>query len=335
VKQRTGPATIAEVARHAGVSAATVSRVMNGRFVGAPAVAERVRASARELSYSPSHLARALALGKTKTVGFLVPDLANPTFQEILSGFSKAAAHDGYRALIADSAESIADEALFAREIRSRCDALVLCAPRMPEDELVALAAALQPLVLINRSSPCATAASLSIDYQAGIQTLARRLHELGHRRMVYVEGPEGSASNSLRLRGLDEFRRTAPEVTIERIRAGVGIEDGFAVASSVAAAVRAGATAVLAFNDLVAVGLINGLAELGLSVPGDVSVTGFDDIPFARFFTPPLTTASVPHAELGAEAWQRLHAIITAAGRGFDLVFQPRLEARGSTAAV
>jgi LacI family transcriptional regulator len=152
---------------------------------------------------------------------------------------------------------------------------------------------------------------------------------------MVYVEGPGGSASNSLRLRGLEEFRRTAPEVVVERIRAGVAIEDGFAVASGVAEAVHGGATAALAFNDLVAVGLINGLAELGLRVPGDVSVTGFDDIPFARFFTPPLTTASVPHAEVGAEAWQRLHAIITDASRGFDLVFQPRLEARGSTAAV
>jgi LacI family transcriptional regulator len=330
MSQRTGSATIAEVAKHAGVSAATVSRVMNGRFVGEAAVAERVRASARELAYSPSHLARSLALGKTKAVGFLVPDLANPTFQEILSGFSKAAARDGYRALIADSDESAGEEPLLASEIRSRCDAVVLCAPRMPEAELVKLAATLQPLVLINRTSARVTAPSLSIDYQSGIHHLAEHLYELGHRHLAFVEGPEQSASNSYRVRGLDEFRRANPGVVIDRIRGGAAIEDGFAVAEAVH---RSGATGVLAFNDLVAVGLINGLAELGVSVPGDVSVTGFDDIPFARFFTPTLTTASVPHEELGAEAWLRLNSIITGSSRGFDLMFQPRVEVRGSTA--
>ncbi|GAA4158186.1 hypothetical protein GCM10022286_10700 [Gryllotalpicola daejeonensis] len=321
------------MAKHAGVSPATVSRVMNGRFVGEPAVADRVRASARELSYSPSHLARSLALGRTKAVGFLVPDLANPSFQEILSGFSKAAARDGYRALIADSAESSSEEALLASEIRSRCDAVVLCAPRMPEAELVELAATLQPLVLINRSSPRIAAPSLSINYQVGIKNLARHLTELGHRRLMYVEGPEESASNSYRVRGLEEFCVADPSVTVERVRAGATFEDGVAAAPAVARAVQAsGITAALAFNDLVAVGLINGLADLGLSVPGDVSVTGFDDIRFARFFAPPLTTASVPHEEVGAEAWLRLHSFITDQSRSFDLMFAPRLEVRGST---
>ncbi|MCL2794136.1 MAG: LacI family transcriptional regulator [Microbacteriaceae bacterium] len=331
MSKRTGSATIAEVAEHAGVSPATVSRVMNGRFVGEPAVAERVRASARELSYSPSHLARSLALGRTKAVAFLVPDLANPTFQEMLSGFSKAAARDGYRALVADSAESATEEAALAAEIRHRCDAVVLCAPRMPEAELIKLAAELQPLVLINRTSGRITAPSLSIDYQSGVQNLAGHLYELGHRHIVFAEGPEESASNSYRVRGLDEFCRAAPDVRLERVRAGATIESGFAIADAVRVT---GATAVIAFNDLVAVGLINGLAELGVSVPGDVSVTGFDDIPFARFFTPSLTTASVPHVELGAEAWLRLNSLIEGESRSFDLTFQPRLEARGSTAA-
>jgi LacI family transcriptional regulator len=330
MSKRTGSATIAEVAERAGVSPATVSRVMNGRFVGEPAVAERVRASARELSYSPSHLARSLALGKTKAVAFLVPDLANPTFQEMLSGFSKAAARDGYRALVADSAESVADEAALAAEIRSRCDAVVLCAPRMAEAELVKLAAQLQPLVLINRTSARITAPSLSIDYQSGIQNLAGHLYELGHRHLVFAEGPEESASNSHRVRGLDEFRRSAPGVRIDRVRAGATIESGFAVAAEVR---ETGATAVIAFNDLVAVGLINGLSELGVSVPADVSITGFDDIPFARFFTPSLTTASVPHVELGSEAWTRLNSLISGENRAFDVMFQPRLEVRGSTA--
>src|SRR5690554_3635831 len=182
--------TIAEVAAHAGVSPATVSRVMNGRFVGEEAVAERVRASAVALDYSPSPLARSLALGETRTIAFVVPDLANPAFQAVLSSLSKTAAKDGYRVLVADSAESPSEEALLAVEIRRRCDSIVLCAPRMPEDELVALAKTLQPLVLINRAIPRITAPSLSIDYQAGIQNLAAHLYSLGHRRFAYVEGP-------------------------------------------------------------------------------------------------------------------------------------------------
>ena len=104
--RRTRAATISEVALHAGVSPATVSRVMNGRFLGDPAIAERVRDSARELDYSPNHLARSLALGQTKAIAFVVPDLANPAFQALLSSLSKTAAKDGYRVLVGDSAES-------------------------------------------------------------------------------------------------------------------------------------------------------------------------------------------------------------------------------------
>ncbi|KRC50759.1 LacI family transcriptional regulator [Leifsonia sp. Root227] len=330
--RRSGSSTISEVARHAGVSPATVSRVMNGRFAGEPEVAERVLASAHTLEYQPNQLARALALGQTKAVAFLVPDLANPTFQAVLSGFSKTAARDGYRALVADSAESPDDEALLATEIRRRSDAIVLCAPRMPEKELVALAEALQPLVLINRPSALVSAPSLSVDYQSGIQALARHLYDLGHRRFALVMGPEQSVSNAARLRGFEEFRQAADGVTVSNVRGGAGLDDG----SSAAQAVReTGATAVLAFNDLVAIGLINGLQELGVDVPGEISVTGFDDIPFARFCAPPLTTASVPHEDLGVEAWQRLHSLIQEERPSHNLVFQPRVEVRGSAGPV
>lgn len=329
--RRTRAATIAEVAREAGVSPATVSRVMNGRFLGDAAVAERVRATAAELAYSPNHLARSLALGRTSAIAFVVPDLANPAFQAVLSSLSKTAAKDGYRVLVADSAESPEDEPLLAAEIRRRCDAIVLCAPRMAESELVALADTIRPLVLINRASPRITAPSLSIDYQSGIQNLAQHLYSLGHRHLVFLEGPEGSVSNAHRLRGLAEFEEAVPDIRIERLPGGVNSEDGLAAATRVR---DSGATAALAFNDLVAVGLINGLLELGLRVPEDVSVTGFDDIPFARYTSPSLTTASVPHDELGVQAWHRMRALIRNETPEHNVVFQPRPELRRSTAA-
>lgn len=324
-----GSVTIADVARHAGVSPATVSRVMNGRFAGEPEVAERVRRSADELAYAPSPLARSLALGRTHAVAFVVPDLANPAFQSVLAGLSKTAALDGYRVLVADSGESPGEEGPLATEIRRRTDAIVLCAPRMPEDELVALAGQLQPLVLINRRIPQIAVPSLSIDYRAGIGALAQHLYDLGHRSFAYVYGPERSASNAHRERGLDDFVHDHPDVRMERIPAGAGSEDGRVAAGTVQAS---GATAALAFNDLVAIGLIGGLRDRGLSVPGDISVTGFDDIPLAQYIAPALTTASVSHAELGVLAWQRMHALMGGEQPGHDVVFQPRVEVRDST---
>lgn len=324
-------ATIAQVAEHAGVSQATVSRVMNGRFVGEPEVADRVKAVAAELNYSPSPLARSLALGVTRTIAIVVPDLGNPAFQAVLSGLSKTAGRDGYRLLVADSAESPADEPLLAAEVRRRCDSIVLCAPRMPEEELVALSASLHPLVVINRPTARIGAPSLSIDYESGIQQLAEHVYELGHRHLVYLEGPATSVSNAHRLAGLARFQERRPDVRLERLPGGVSLEEGRAAADAV---LGTGATAALAYNDLVGVGLLAGLAERGVSVPGDISVTGFDDIPFARYVTPPLTTASVPHEELGVQAWHRLRSLIEDEPPGEDAVFQPRLEVRGSTAA-
>ena len=329
--RRSRAATIADVATHAGVSPATVSRVMNGRFVGDPAVADRVRASALALDYRPSHLARSLALGQTSAVAFVVPDLANPAFQAVLSSLSKTAAHDGYRVLVADSAETPSDEPLLAAEVRRRCDAIVLCAPRMSDEELAALAGELQPLVLINRVPPGIRTPALSIDYQKGIVKLAQHLYELGHRRMLYLEGPASSASNAHRVAGLEDFAARTKGVRIDRMAAGAGAEDGRAAAAKVRSSK---ATAALAYNDLVAIGLIDGLQELGLSVPDDISVTGFDDIPFARYTSPSLTTASVPHAELGVQAWRRMIALIRHEDPEHDVQFQPRLEIRRSTAA-
>lgn len=328
--QRTRATTISVVAQHAGVSPATVSRVMNGRFLGDPAVAERVRASARELDYSPNHLARSFALGQTNAIAFLVPDLANPTFQAVLTGLSKAAGEDGYRVLVADSAESTDDEPLLAAEIRRRCDALVLCAPRMSEEALSTATATLGPVVLMNRSSNAVSAPTLSVDSRSGFETLARHLYTLGHRRLAYVEGPDGVA-NENRLRGLADFQQSAEGVTLKRVRGGASSESGLAAVEALAAT---DATAALAFNDLVAIGLVHGLTERGIRVPDDISITGFDDIPFARFMSPSLTTASVPHEVLGTLAWSRMRALIEGETPEHDVVFQPRLEVRRSTAA-
>ncbi|MFE4197172.1 LacI family DNA-binding transcriptional regulator [Paenarthrobacter sp. NPDC056912] len=325
---------IADVAEKAGVSHATVSRVMNGNAAVDPGIAARVRAAAAELKYQPNPVGRSLALGKTDTIGIVVPDLANPTFQAILRGLSIAAAQDGYRVLIADSSEVTSEEAILAGEARRRCDGVVLCAPRMGDAELEELAPSLHPLVLINRTTIATNTPSLSVDYGQGIQELAQHLVSLGHRRLVFLSGPEHSASNRQRLVGLEQFRNGHPEIDLQILAGGSNFDSGH---ESTEAIIASGATGVLAFNDLVAMGLLSGLHERGLRVPEDISVTGFDDIPFAKYTTPPLTTAAVPINELGSLAWRRMREQIQQAGEAQVQAqdeFPPRVEIRKSTAA-
>ncbi|YCH07561.1 LacI family DNA-binding transcriptional regulator [Arthrobacter sp. alpha11c] len=325
---------IADVAEKAGVSHATVSRVMNGNAAVDPGIAARVRAAAAELKYQPNPVGRSLALGKTDTIGIVVPDLANPTFQAILRGLSIAAAQDGYRVLIADSSEVTSEEAILAGEARRRCDGVVLCAPRMGDAELEELAPTLHPLVLINRTTVATNTPSLSVDYGQGIQELAQHLVGLGHRRLAFLSGPEHSASNRQRLVGLEKFRKEHPEIELQMLHGGSNFDSGH---ESTEAIIASGATGILAFNDLVAMGLLSGLHEHGVRVPEDISVTGFDDIPFAKYTTPPLTTAAVPINELGSLAWRRMREQIQQAGESTTQAqdeFSPRMEIRKSTAA-
>jgi LacI family transcriptional regulator len=323
---------ISDVAAKAGVSLATVSRVMNGNFSVDPQIAARVRETAAELKYQPNPMGRNLARGKTDTIGVVVPDLGNPTFQAVLRGVSRAAAQDGYRVLIADSSEVSSEESILAGEARRRCDGVVLCAPRMSAAELEELAPSLHPLVLVNRTTEAADSPSVMIDYGQGIQALAAHLVELGHTRIAFVAGPESSASNGLRLAGLEKFKGDHPEIELQVLHNGSTFESGYASAGAVLAS---GATGILAFNDLTAMGLLSSLNEQGVRVPEDISVTGFDDIPFARYTTPALTTAAVPITEAGEQAWHQMRDLINGTQTTEQLtVFEPHLVVRGSTAA-
>jgi LacI family transcriptional regulator len=329
-KSTSTPPTISDVAERARVSLSTVSRVMNGRANVDPDLAQRVREAATALGYSASPLARSLVLGTTQTIAVVVPDLGNPTFQSALRGLSDGAWREDYHVLVADSHERVDDERVLVTQARRRCDGIVLCAPRMPERELQALLPALAPVVLINRDPSPASVPAVTADYRAGLRLLLRHLYELGHRRLLYLEGSEQAASNRNRLTAIREFERTHADASVAIAPCGVGFADGHSAADVVLRA--SGVTAVVAFNDLVAMGLISALTERGVRVPEDVSVTGFDDIPFARYTTPPLTTATVPLEELGEQAWRRIWALLNGRTPAPNLSFAPLLVERGST---
>lgn len=334
VSTRRGTATIADVAAAAGVSRATVSRVMNGRSTVDPEISERVRQAAADLSYRPSNVARSLSLGRTNTVALVVPDLGNPLFQQVLRGVTTAASPAGYRVLVADTAEDPSDEAAIALEARLRCDALVLVSPRMADAELATLVREVAPVVLVNREPVDAEGVpALVVDYARAAEQVLEHLVGLGHRRIAYLAGPPGSASDALRRTGLRAVLGRRPDVELVDLPAGPDIAAGHAVVDEVLAARP---TAVVAFNDLVAFGLLAGLNEAGVAVPKDMSVAGFDDIDLARYATPSLTTVAVPQAELGRQAWKELAASIATGGHPSQVTrFEPRLEVRASTGPV
>jgi LacI family transcriptional regulator len=324
--------TIADVARRAGVSLATVSRVMNGNPSVDGAMAAKVRAAAAELHYTASPLARSLVLGKTNTIAVVVPDLENPSFHGVLRGLSRAAGRDGYHILIADSAESVAEEKILAVETRRRCDGLVLCAPRMAEADLKSLLEELKPVVLVNRDAGSVSTPVVAADQRTALVELIDLLYGYGHRSLVYLAGVPQSASNARRMEAIHDYLGDHPDVTIQILPCGVSFECGYEAAERILAT---SATGALAFNDLVAMGLMSALNERGVSVPGHISVVGFDDIPFARYITPPLTTASVPGTELGEQAWHRMWDLLNGRAPGHAIYFRPRIERRGTTGPV
>jgi LacI family transcriptional regulator len=330
--ERSRAITIADVAARAGVSQASVSRVLNGNTSVDPVIARSVRTAIAALGYTPSVAARSLVHGRNHTIAMVVPDLENSLFQGILKGLSRAAASDGYRVLVADTAERVDDEESIAVEARQRCDALVLVAPRMPEERLRPLVERVEPVVVVNRQLPGAAVPIIGVDYVRGIRDLVEHLVALGHRRLAYVGGPVSSSSNAERLRGVDEAIAADPGITIDVIPAGSRLDDGYDVAAAVDEARRGGVTAVIAFNDLVAFGLMTHLRDLGVDVPGDLSVAGFDDMPMSRFAVPRLTSMSVPRGEIGAQAWARLRTLIAGGPIEHSVLYRPRLEAREST---
>lgn len=324
--------TIADVAALAGVSQATVSRVMNGNKVVDPALSERVLGAARQLNYAASPFARGLVLGRTYTIAVIVSNLASPTFQGVFRGLGQAAMKSGYRLQLVDAALSISDERVLAQETRRSCDGIVLVAPRMDEAELAELLTELHPAVIVNREPAVGSdIPSVTADYRIGLVGLLELLYADGHRSLLYLAGAPESVSNSRRLAALEDFALAHRDLSVQVRPCGVDFSEGYDVARAVAAS---GATGVLAFNDAVAMGVICALTEQGVRVPDQVSVVGFGDVPFARYVTPPLTTAAVPLAEIGTEVWRRMQDLLGGRTPDRSLVLKPAVVRRGSTGA-
>ncbi|MGI5467437.1 LacI family DNA-binding transcriptional regulator [Streptomyces sp. CA-132043] len=295
--------TLKDVARASGCSIATVSRVLAGtRPVGAE-TARTVREAAARLGYRPNHVARALRRRATGTVGLVLPQITNPFFPELVRELEHALHAEGRAVLLADCDDDPATEAARIAEFLDRqVDALLL----IPVDErrsrdAVADAARRVPVVLLDRGCGPGVADSVAVDNAAGMALVLDHLAAAGRRRPWFV-GAAGTTTTAAERRAAYE----AGAAVLDPPAPGRVELGDFSVAWGRAAVDRIWPSrpdAIVCANDLIAVGALQRLRQLGADVPGEVAVTGFDDVPFARLADPALTTVRQPVTELAAEA--------------------------------
>ena len=304
---RPGRPNIADVARLAGVHASTVSRALDpaARHRISAAVAERVAAAAEQLGYRPSALAAGLRSGRSHTVGVLVPDLTNPVFPPIVQAIEAALAGAGYVTLLASTEADPAKEALLIRRMAAQgADGIILASAASGSPAPEAAARLGLPLVLVNRRLPGTDLPAVVSEDAAGIRLAVQHLLDLGHRRIAHLAGPSGVATAADRLRGLRDALRAAglAPVAVRRARAYTRAAGAEAMRALLEAG-PPGFTAIVAANDLLALGAYDALREAGLPVPAAMSVTGFNDMPMADVVDPPLTTVRIQHAGMGRAA--------------------------------
>ena len=299
-------ATISTVAKAAGVSIATVSRVMSGSPSVTPDLAARVHKVAEELSYRPSTAARGLVLGSLRNVGVILPDLANAYFFDVVKQMHHGATADGYRMLVADYSGKAADEFATALDLLGQVDGLVLLSSRIPSSGLRELSKQSTPVLLVNRMELGVDLPMVAVDNFTPMMELCGHLAKLGHRRIVYLAGSDLAWQNRERWRAIEMAKVLGIEAT--SVSADGTIEGSYA---AVEEALTHNPTALVCFNDLSALGAISRLRDLGLRVPEDISVTGFDDITLARHIAPRLTTVVSPKSELGDQAWSMMRAAL------------------------
>ncbi|MBH0131154.1 LacI family DNA-binding transcriptional regulator [Salinibacterium sp. NK8237] len=302
------PATLKDVADLSGVATSTVSRALSTPSRVNAATRERIERAAEKLGYIGTSQARKLSMGaianvQGKSIAVLVADVSNPFYFDIIRGTQQQARAAGYSQLLIDTEESSELEQSMLRGLRGSFDGAVIAASRLTDRELTEISAAI-PIVAINRQT--AGVPSVFIDSPFGIDQAVEHLISLGHREVVYAAGPETSWSNEGRWRS---FVRAMKRHGLTARRLGPFSPKLVGGAAAADAVINSGATACVAFNDLLAIGMLSRLRDRGVRVPDDVSIVGCDDIFGADFCNPPLTTLTAPIEQAGRVAVSMLLA--------------------------
>ncbi len=319
--------TIYDVAEAAGVAASTVSRAFARPGRVNAETAARIFAAAEALGYRTTSLP-GLAPSRTRTLALVVTDITNPFYGDIIRGAHEAAGELGYTLLLSHTQEDAQLEREWTeRELRA-VEGVLLTSSRM-SDQAIRMMAKQKPVIVLNRRLP--EVPSILVDNARGVRRAVEHLTELGHDSITYVAGPESSWTDGVRWQAL---REATYELDIRLRRVGPcnspTVQAGFGRASEIAAQ---GATAVIAYNDVVAIGVLKGLLRLRLRVPDDVSIVGFDNTLLAEITEPELTTVAAPLHAMGATGVRNLVAMAGGAVPSREPIVMPvRLVVRRST---
>lgn len=332
--------TLRDLATATGVHLSTVSRVINPRTRSkvSAEVADRILAEAKRVGYRPNRSASTLVTRKSSIIGVVLPDITNAVFPPILMGIEDALREHGYLAIVANVGAG-EQEQLFVinRLLGQQVDGLIL-ATACRHDPVIKLCVDQGvPVVTVNRSDETGIASCVVSDDQVGMRLAVEHLVKLGHRRIAHIAGPESLSTGHLRRLGFlaaIEACGLAPSDAFVYAGGGYSRECGKAALLELMRQWPQ-ATAVVAGNDLVAIGCYDALAEMGLRCPDDVAIVGHNDMPFMDLLRPPLTTIRIGHRVMGLEAARlMLQAIETPGSAVLEIRLKPELVVRESTAA-
>jgi len=327
--------TIKDVAERAGVGIATVSRTLHGSSQVSPETAARVLKVVEELGYRPNSNAQSLASGHSRMLGLVVSDITNPFFPELIKGFEDVALLNGYDVLVASTNyDPVRTAQCVQRMIERKTDGVAIMTSEVDASLKDSLSRRKVPLVFLDLGRVGKLVSNVRIDYGAGIGQAVEHLTGLGHHRIAFISGPGHLASARERrdafLSRLEDPSLAPCEILIE--------EGNHRVDGGLEAMLRLldrapWPTAVVASNDLTAIGAMRAIRQRGLRVPEDISVVGFDDIQMAEYTEPPLTTVRLLRTEVARLACDALVKMIGAHGAGVELRVSTALVVRCSTA--
>jgi LacI family transcriptional regulator len=306
------PTTIKEVAQHAGVSIATVSRVLNNIGPVDAQTRDRVRESARQLKYVPNATGRSLSRRKTEAIGLLLPDLFGEFFSEVLRGSDQTAQSSNYHLVVSSSHNNKKQIHAALTMMRGRVDGLVIMSPDIDAEILRENLPQSLPVVLLNCHVDSHEFDALNVDNRNGARMMTEHLFSHGHTRVAIIKGTERNSDASERLEGylLAHQERGIPSEERLQAQGDFSESTGYQAARQLLA-LSPRPTAIFAANDAMAIGALSALRDAGIQVPGEMALAGFDDVPIAPFLTPSLTSVTVGIHGLGVRAIGTiLHAV-------------------------
>jgi LacI family transcriptional regulator len=306
---RASPATIRDVSVRAGVSIATVSRVLAGIGHPRPATSAAVNDAVAELGYRPSGVARSLRLRRTRTLGLIVTDIQNPFFPELVQAADDAARAIGYSILLGSAAyDEHRAKHYMDLMVDRRVDGMIIASSQLSGESLDWLLSAPIPAVAVNAEPGDLAVTVITSDNEGGSHQAVEHLVGLGHRRIAYVMGAPYFTAAVPRYTGFREACASAgiPIADAPAFQGEGQYESGVRAAAEILGSAPA-VSAIVCYNDLTAIGVLGELRARGIRVPDDISVVGYDDIAAASWVTPPLTTIAQPKAEMGRLAVERL----------------------------